>query len=109
LLGRQDRSRAHLARGQDTVHLSHDGLITAQIRLGIENKADVETEVVPLIFSHKFDRKPEHFVVPRGASHESTAEGALRNDVLGHILKVEECAVGRGERAFLRGDLDAGL
>jgi hypothetical protein len=50
---------AHLAHGQDTVHLPQDGLITPQIRLGIEIKAAIETEVVPLIFSHKFDRKPE--------------------------------------------------
>src|ERR1700761_285244 len=109
LLVRQDRHQAHLARSHDTVHLPHDGLIAAQICRGIENEANVETEVVPLVFSHKLDGKPEHFVVPCGASHEPTAEGALRYDVLGHIFKVEECADGRGECALLRGDLDTGL
>ena len=95
-MARQNRVQAHLTRRQDTVHLSHDGFITAQICRGIENKANVETEVVSLVFSHEFDRKPEHFVVPRGAGHESSIEGALSNDVLGNIFKVEERAEGRG-------------
>ena len=101
--------QAHLTDSQDAVHLPHDGLITAQIRRGVKNKADIETEVVPLIFSYKFDREPKHLVVARGASYEPSAEGALRNDVLRHVPKVEECANARGERALLRGDLDAGF
>ena len=83
---------AHLTDSQDAVHLPRDGLITAQIRRGVKNKADIETEVVPLIFSYKFDRESKHLVVARGASYEPSAEGALRNDVLGHIAKVKECA-----------------
>ena len=101
--------QAHLTDSQDAVHLPHDRLITAQIRRGVKNKADIETEVVPLIFSYKFNGKTEHLVVARGASYEPSAEGALRNDVLGHIAKVKECAKARGKRTLLRGDLDAGF
>ena len=109
LAGKASKTQAHLARRQDTVHLSHDGLITAQIRQGIENKADIETEKVSLIFSHEFDGKPENFVIPRCAGYEPSTEGALSYDVPGNIFKVEECAEGRGDCALLRGDLaDAG-
>ena len=41
--------QAYLARRQDTVHLSDHGFIAAQIRRGIEYKADVEPKVVSLI------------------------------------------------------------
>lgn len=74
--------RAHLARRQDTVQLSDDGLITAKVRRGIEHKADVEPEVVSLIITQQLDRKPENFVRPRGAGHEPSAEGTLSDDVL---------------------------
>ena len=49
--------QAHLARSQDTIDLPHDGLITAQIRRRIENEANIETKVVPLILPHEFDWK----------------------------------------------------
>jgi len=85
--------QAYLARRQDTVHLPNDGLITAKIRRGVEYKADVKPEVVSLIVPQQLDRKPEYFVYPRGAGYEPSAEGTLRDDVLGDIIKVEEGAV----------------
>jgi hypothetical protein len=89
------RVQAHLARRQDTVHLPNDGLITAKVRRGIEYKADVKPEVVSLIITQQLDRKPEHFVYPRGAGYEPSAEGTLSDDVLGNVIKVEEGAIGR--------------
>ena len=46
---RQTQAQAYLARRQDTVHLSDHRFIAAQIRRGIEYKADVEPKVVSLI------------------------------------------------------------
>jgi hypothetical protein len=87
--------QAYLARRQDTVHLPNDGLITAKIRRGIEHKANIKPEVVSLIVPQQLDGKSEHFIYPRGAGDQPSAEGTLRDDVLGNIIKVEEGAVGR--------------
>ena len=46
---RRIQVQAYLARRQDTVNLSDHGFIAAQIRRGIEYKADVEPKVVPFI------------------------------------------------------------
>ncbi len=83
-----------VARCQDTIHLSNDGLITAKICRGIEYKADVKPKVVTLIVSVQLDRKPEYFVYPCGAGHQPSAEGTLSDDVFRNIIKVEEGAVG---------------